>query len=281
MISAELQPEPNLEMTMDDQEALSFELDGTVVLPTTAGALVDLADVQIASPVNNQVLKYNSTTEKWVNGADTAGVSDVMMDGNSVVTSGVANLPKAGANSANAGGTMGVIKTSTNYYGGIVVNSDGQISVYSAPSDRIVERRQNSVIVASNYDYAVKQAIASTIGTGSASLNIAYTDTEKQNVWTRFNIVKTTLDNVLVPCAQYYLGEQSSLTLTLPSIANAGQMITVDFASGNTPTSLNISGNVAGDITYAPEANTLVEINFKFDGTYWKMLVSSVEKPSE
>lgn len=40
--------------------------------------LSNLMDVSLSSPENNQVLKYNSTTGKWENGAATAGSGDVV-----------------------------------------------------------------------------------------------------------------------------------------------------------------------------------------------------------
>lgn len=37
-----------------------------------ASALTDLDDVNISSPSQGEVLKYDANTQKWVNGADTA-----------------------------------------------------------------------------------------------------------------------------------------------------------------------------------------------------------------
>lgn len=93
--------------------------------------------------------------------------------------------------------------------------------------------------------------------------------------------VKSTVGAILTVNTEYYLGAQTSLTLTLPSTADNGTMITVDFESGGTATALSISGNVAGDLSFAPEANKLIEISFKRSGNYWKMLVSSLDVPTE
>lgn len=93
--------------------------------------------------------------------------------------------------------------------------------------------------------------------------------------------IKTTMDSTAQPNTEYYLGTQSTVSVTLPSTAEAGQTISVDFASGSTATTLTITGsNLAGDTTYTPEANKLIELNFKYDGTYWKLLVSSIDIPS-
>lgn len=52
-----------------------------------ASALTDLTDVNVSSPSDGQVLKYDSTTQKWKNENESGGgsVNDVTLDGNSVV----------------------------------------------------------------------------------------------------------------------------------------------------------------------------------------------------
>lgn len=113
----------------------------------------------------------------------------------------------------------------------------------------------------------------------SGTYQIAYNE-DLQNLQPK-PTVKSTVDAILTTNTEYYLGAQTSLTLTLPSSAGNGTMITVDFESGATATALSISGNVAGDLSFAPEANKLIEISFKRSGSYWKMLVSSLDVPTE
>lgn len=54
---------------------------------SSASALTDLTDVNVSSPSDGQVLKYDSTTQKWKNENESGGgsVNDVTLDGNSVV----------------------------------------------------------------------------------------------------------------------------------------------------------------------------------------------------
>lgn len=92
--------------------------------------------------------------------------------------------------------------------------------------------------------------------------------------------IKTTMDNVAEVNTEYYLGSQSTVDITMPSTATAGDKITVDFTSGSTATTLTLTGTIAGDTSFIPEANKLIEMNFKYDGTYWKMLISSLDVPS-
>lgn len=54
-----------------------------------------LNNVNVSNLGNGQILKYNSTSEQWENANESGGsggVSDVLVDGTSVVTSGVANI---------------------------------------------------------------------------------------------------------------------------------------------------------------------------------------------
>lgn len=61
-----------------------------------ASALTDLDDVNISSQTNGQVLKYNSTSQKWENANESSGggsVTDVQVDGVSVVNGqGIAEI---------------------------------------------------------------------------------------------------------------------------------------------------------------------------------------------
>lgn len=71
--------------------------------------------------------------------------------------------------------------------------------------------------------------------------------------------VKSTIDSVLVPGAQYYLGEQSAVDLTLPSTAELGQQIVVCFSSGATAATLTCS--LTG-FDFVPKANTTNRLVF-------------------
>jgi len=87
--------------------------------------------------------------------------------------------------------------------------------------------------------------------------------------WT--TIIKTTMDAVAVAGAQYYLGEQSTVNIDLPSTALAGQTIVVVFYSGSTATSLTVSGDTIGDVP-TPSTNQRVELIFEWDTEYWSVL---------
>ena len=74
--------------------------DGTTITITNTGLIKavlgigDITGVTIASPTNGQVLKYNSTTQKWENGSLGTAANK---DATSVITSGSTDLIEAGA----------------------------------------------------------------------------------------------------------------------------------------------------------------------------------------
>ena len=82
--------------------------------------------------------------------------------------------------------------------------------------------------------------------------------------------VKTVMDAEAVPGTLYTLGEQASVTLSLPSSGEAGQEIGVIFYSGATPAALSVTG--ALPFNFTPTANSRVELNALHDGTSWQVL---------
>lgn len=53
--------------------------------------LADLSDTTVSSPTNNQVLKYNASTQKWVNGVGSAVISCTQTEYNAWKTAGTLN----------------------------------------------------------------------------------------------------------------------------------------------------------------------------------------------
>ena len=71
--------------------------------------------------------------------------------------------------------------------------------------------------------------------------------------------VRTTMDDVAVAGAKYFLGERTALSITMPTDAQTGQEIMVVFSSGDTPCTLSID---LDDFDYVPKANTTCKITF-------------------
>lgn len=92
--------------------------------------------------------------------------------------------------------------------------------------------------------------------------------------------IRTVLDDVAVAGAQYYLGEQTEVSIVLPNDADVGQIVLVSWYNGNTGAPLSITGTMM-DFDFAPFANTRSEINALWDGTYWAVLGNEMAVPKE
>lgn len=92
--------------------------------------------------------------------------------------------------------------------------------------------------------------------------------------------IRTALDDVAVAGAQYYLGEQTEVSIVLPADADVGQIVLVSWYNGDTAATLSITGTMLG-FDFAPSANTRSEINALWDGRYWAVLGNEIAVPSE
>lgn len=92
--------------------------------------------------------------------------------------------------------------------------------------------------------------------------------------------IRTALDDVAVAGAQYYLGEQTDVSIVLPADADVGQIVLVSWYNGDTAATLSITGTVL-DFDFVPSANTRSEINALWDGRYWAVLGNKIAVPSE
>lgn len=101
-----------------------------------------------------------------------------------------------------------------------------------------------------------------------------------QNIQTGDAIIKTAMDEIAVAGAQYYLGEQTAVSVVLPDDAEVGQMVTVSWYNGATAATLSITGTMLA-FDYTPSANTRSEINALWDGSYWAVIGNEMEVPSD
>ncbi len=85
------------------------------------------------------------------------------------------------------------------------------------------------------------------------------TDGDAQWIDPQTATVRTTMDDVAVAGVKYFLGEQTALSITMPTDAQTGQEIMVVFSSGDTPCTLSID---LDDFDYVPKANTTCKITF-------------------
>ena len=226
-------------------------------------------------PKVGKILKVLSINEdgtftcEWGDSPSGGGaVDDVQVDGTSVVADGVANIPLAKI------GSTGVVKFDA--FMPFTFNA-GALRLANADENELTNPRYgfstNRAITASNYRLAVELAMCD--GKGAA-----WTDAEKTGAWKRLNSIKTTMDEIAVAGAQYYLGEQTAVSVVLPDDAEVGQMVTVSWYNSATAATLSITGTMLA-FDYTPSANTRSEINALWDGTYWAVLGNEMEVPSD
>ena len=91
-----------------------------------------------------------------------------------------------------------------------------------------------------------------------------WTDTEKNGAWTRLTSIKKAMDDVAVAGAKYFLGEQTALSITMPTDTQTGQEIMVVFSSGETACTLAVD---LDDFDFVPKANSMCKIVFLCVGT--------------
>lgn len=128
-----------------------------------------------------------------------ATATDVQIDGTSITSNGVANVPKAGA------GELGVVRVDRNGKNGISLGADGEAKLNPASDALISARSGVRPITASNVDYAVKAAMCDNNGWG-------WTKEEQDSAKSRLGIV----DSSSVKTARIWLLPVDANTFSIP-----------------------------------------------------------------
>ena len=136
-------------------------------------------------------------------------------------------------------------------------------------NDKIDKSAITTVVNAESTDTQIPTAKATykIVDNAVSLLDLKITDTE--NSINQINETITTKTNTVVPETLaintiYDLGEQTSLTLALPS-GQLGDFIQVDFLSTATPTTLTITATSGlSDYDLIPEANTIYSLYFNW-----------------
>ena len=218
-----------------------------------------------------QVLKKKSNTDfdtEWAN--ESAGVSDVQVNGTSVVTSGVANIPAASSDS------LGVVQVDSNK--GIALE-DGKLSIVR-PSEYYYKKGDNNYKPVTVYGqhmstfYGLAKAAGADMKDISSTTVGTYPETQKSAINSMLNAPETVSGSTPSITAKagvrYVCGEVSTLTIVTP----ASGIIDVIFESGSTPTVLTVTPPTGMTMKWANgfdptslEADTVYEINI-MDGVY-------------
>ena len=255
------------------QSALGYTPANSNEVNQVKDDLATKLDKPSTAPAVGKILKVTAVNEdgtftcEWAD--DNGGaVDDVQVNGTSVVADGVAKIPLAKM------GSTGVVKFDA--FMPFIFNADA-LRLANADEKELTNPRYgystNRVITASNYKLAVKLAMCD--GKGEA-----WTDAEKTGAWKRQAIIKTSMDEIAVSGAQYYLGEQTAVDIVFPDDAQIGQMITFCWYNGATAATLSITGTMLA-FDYTPSAITRSEINALWDGTYGAVLGNEIAVPSE
>ena len=218
-----------------------------------------------AGGTTGQMLVKKSDTDydgEWTN-PPSAPVTDVQVNGTSILNNGVANVPVASGNDA------GVIRMASN--NGLFM--DGTIIRIKKATDGLVKSGDSSYfpIVPANQNKSVFYGLAKAAGdsTQSASSNPVgtYTESAKSAISQMLDAPETVSGSTPSITAKagvrYVCGECATLDITLP----ASGCVDVVFESGSTPTVLTITPPTGVTVKWADgwdetcEANTTYEIN--------------------
>ena len=214
--------------------------------------------------------QYTDTAKAAIKSMIGVNVDDVQVNGTSVVSDGIAEIPRLGASGS---GDYGVCRVNQSF--GITQNGDSGYLILSQINDVTVKAGDNQYIALTpRYQHkAVFYGLAKAAGdtTQSSSTNAVgvYTDSAKASIKSMLGIVDGSTGTVDITGAtptinaventRYVCGEVTSLSFTPPS---SGISI-VRFTSGSTVTVLTIPNTVKFPEWFDPtalETNTIYEI---------------------
>lgn len=206
--------------------------------------------------------------EEGIESADGGAVSDVQIDGTSVLSGGVANIPRAGLNQS------GVIKVSQSY--GFSLNGSGALFLNSAGEAVIKAGSNNLLAISPNRQhastfYGLAKAAGDTTQSQSSNPVGTYTEEAKTAIKSMLGITGGGMNIVSLTGTQitqvgadntfYVCGELTELTFTAPAVG----ITMIRFTSGTTPTVLTVNGATGwmfGFDTTALEANKVYDLSF-------------------
>lgn len=243
---------------------------GSYSKPSGGIPSTDLADSYIEEPssdgTNGQVLTTDGNGGRSWTDKPSVPVTDVQINGSSILSSGVANVPIASAND------FGVVKTTGGK--GVTMVTGGIVATSSANSAQVKAGTQgyNPIVPFNQHEsvfYGLAKAAGDATQTSSSNAVGTYTETAKAAIRSMLGVASaveleetvsgTTPTIIGQPNVRYVCGEVSTLSITPP----ASGTIDVVFTSGSTATVLTIPNTVklpawfdAGNL----EASTVYEI---------------------
>lgn len=198
-----------------------------------------------------------------MDGEDGGAVQDVQVNGVSVLSDGVANVPTADQG-------LGVV--TGNFGGGVFVTQGGRLSTYAAGGGTIKTGTHNYQPIVPNHQHeSAFYGLAKAAGSDERNSTLPvgqYTESAKSAISTMLNgsvsVSGTTPTITALPGIHYVCGEVTTLDITLP----ASGIVDVVFESGSTPAVLTVTPPTGQTMKWANgfdptslEANTTYEIN--------------------
>lgn len=142
----------------------------------------------IFADTGNTSVEYCADTEMYIEKVKpVVNVDDVQINGTSIVSDGVANIPIASSN------TLGAVKVATTISNGLYINSSGELLVYGAPTSIVKGGTDDKMpIMSKNIHAAAFYGLARASGdtTQSQSSNTLgdYTDNAKDKIQTMLGV---------------------------------------------------------------------------------------------
>ena len=238
------------------------------MLDETGKAIVE--ELQRLTAVEGPPYELTAADKQEIAGMVDAPVTDVQVNGVSVLQDGVANVPLATDSS------VGVVRgrsdrgtTIVNGWVQIKVPDDSEIKTAGSGYKPIVPTKQHQAAF-----YGLAKAAGDTTQSQSSNAVGAYTESAKSAISEMLGgaveISGTTPSINALPGVSYVCGEVSTIDIVTPETG----IVDVVFQSGSTPTVLTITPPTGMTVEWANgfdstvlEADTMYEINIKMVGT--------------
>ena len=253
---------------------ISWTNDGGKTNPQTVNIKGPAGQGVASGGTAGQMLVKKSGTDydtEWAN-QPSVPVQDVQIDGTSILSNGVANVPMADANNP------GVVKIKT-YSSGIILNSSNHLIIDRATDSQYKASADNFKVVTPYVQhlatfYGLSKAAGDTSQSASSNAVGTYTESAKSAISQMLDAPETVSGSTPSITAKagvrYICGECSTLDITVPSSG----IIDVVFQSGSTPTVLTVTPPTGMTMKWSNgfdptslDANTTYKINI-MDGIY-------------
>lgn len=235
-------------------------VDQTVIDVQTA--LAGKASTDVATQSADGLMSSADKTK--LDGLGNSGVSDVQVNGTSVVSDGVANITRASSSN------LGVVKIESSQ--GVSIGASGQLFVMgSMESQYKAGANGYRPVMPSMQHHSAFYGLAKVAGHDEKNSTLPvgqYTEEAKSAISDMLNgavqVIGTTPTITALSGVRYVCGEVSTLDIT-PCVSGICDIV---FTSGSTATVLTLPNTVKfPDGAFTPEANTTYELNI-MDGIY-------------